>query len=93
MGVRKVLGASVLNIWKLLTGDFVLLVGISLLVATPLAYYCMHHWLQSYSYRTGIPWWIFAAAATGALGLTMITVSFQAIKAAFANPVKSLRSE
>jgi ABC-type antimicrobial peptide transport system permease subunit len=53
----------------------------------------MHQWLQSYSYRTGMPWWIFAAAAAGALALTIITVSFQAIKAAFANPVKSLRSE
>ncbi|HVU98416.1 MAG TPA: ABC transporter permease [Puia sp.] len=93
MGVRKVLGASALNVWKLLTGDFVMLVGISLLVAIPLAYYCMHQWLQSYSYRTGMPWWIFAAAAAGALMLTIITVSFQAARAAFANPVKSLRSE
>jgi len=93
MGVRKVLGASVLNVWKLLTGNFVMLVGISLLVAIPLAYYCMRYWLQSYSYRTGMPWRIFAAAAAGALGLTIITVSFQAIKVAFANPVKSLRSE
>jgi len=93
MGVRKVLGASVLNVWKLLTGNFLMLVGISLLIAIPLAYYCMHQWLQSYSYRTGMPWWIFAAAAAGALMLTIITVSFQAVRAAFANPVKSLRSE
>ena len=93
MGVRKVLGASVLNVWKLLTGDFVMLVGISLLIAIPLAWYCMHQWLQSYSYRTGMPWWIFAAAAAGALGVTILTVSFQAMRAAFANPVKSLRSE
>jgi putative ABC transport system permease protein len=93
MGVRKVLGASVINVWKLLTGDFVLLVGISLLVAIPLAWWAMHSWLQSYSYRTGIPWWIFAATAGAALALTILTVSFQAIKAAFANPVKSLRSE
>ncbi|HLK27300.1 MAG TPA: ABC transporter permease [Puia sp.] len=93
IGVRKVLGASVFNLWKLLSKDFVLLVFISLLIASPLAFYCMQKWLQNYDYRSNISWWIFAAAGVGALVLTIITVSFQAIKAAMANPVKSLRTE
>ncbi len=93
IGVRKVLGASVFNLWKLLSKDFVLLVFISLLIASPIAYYLMHKWLQNYDYRSAISWWIFAAAGVGALVLTIITVSFQAIKAATANPVTSLRTE
>ena len=93
IGLRKVLGASVFNLWKLLSKDFVVLVFISLLIASPLAFYLMHTWLQNYEYRAGIPWWIFAATGTGALVLTICTVSFQAIKAALANPVKSLRTE
>jgi ABC-type antimicrobial peptide transport system permease subunit len=93
IGVRKVLGASVFNLWKLLSKDFVSLVIISLLIAAPTAYYFMYNWLQSYQYRTDISWWIFAAAGVGALLITLLTVSFQAIKAAIANPVKSLRTE
>ncbi len=93
IGVRKVLGASVFNLWQLLSKDFVLLVFISLLISSPLAYYFMHNWLQNYQYRTELSWWIFAAAAFGALMITIITVSFQAIRAAMANPVKSLRTE
>lgn len=93
IGVRKVLGASVFSVWKLLSKDFVLLVIISLFIAIPVAYLFMHNWLQNYQYRTGMSWWIFAAAGIGALLITLITVSFQAIKAAIANPVKSLRSE
>jgi len=93
IGVRKVLGASTFNLWKLLSKDFVLLVLISLLISSPLAYYFMHNWLQSYQYRTGLSWWIFASAAIGAMFITIITVSFQAVKAALMNPVKSLRSE
>ena len=93
IGVRKVLGASVLNLWGLLSKDFVMMVLISLLMATPLAYYFMHNWLQNYEYRTTLAWWIFAAAGIGALIITLLTVSFQAIKAAIANPVKSLRTE
>jgi len=76
-----------------LSKDFVALVFISLLIATPTAYYFMHSWLQNYQYRTEISWWIFAATALGAVGISMLTVSFQAIRAAIANPVKSLRSE
>jgi ABC-type antimicrobial peptide transport system permease subunit len=93
IGVRKVIGASVFNLWKLLSKDFVMLVLISLLIASPLAYYFMHQWIQSYTYQAEISWWIFAIAGAGALIITLITVSFQAIKAAVANPVKSLRTE
>jgi len=93
IGVRKVLGASVINVWKLLSKDFVLLVFISFLIAAPLAYYFMHSWLENYRYRINISWWIFIGAGIGALLLTVVMVSFQAIKAAIANPVKSLRTE
>ena len=93
IGVRKVLGASVFSLWQLISKEFVMLVLISLLIAVPTAYYFMHNWLQNYEYRTALSWWIFAAAGSGALLITLLTVSFQAIKAAVANPVKSLRSE
>lgn len=93
IGVRKVLGASVASLWRLLSRDFVLLVVIALLIASPLAWYFMDDWLQKYTYRTALSWWIFAAAGAGALTITLLTVSFQAIKAALMNPVKSLRSE
>ncbi len=92
IGVRKVLGASVFSLWKLLSKDFIVLVFISL-IATPVAHYFMHNWLQHYEYRTRLSWWVFAAAGAGALMITLITVSFQSIKAAIANPVKSLRTE
>jgi len=77
----------------MLSKDFVILVLLSCLIAMPVAYYFLHQWLQQYQYRTNIAWWIFAAAAAGAIIITLFTVSFQAIKAALANPVKSLRSE
>ena len=93
IGVRKVLGASVFNVWRLLSKEFVLLVIISLFIAGPVAYYFMHNWLQDYQYRTELSWWIFVVAGAGALVITLLTVSFQAIKAALANPVKSLRTE
>jgi putative ABC transport system permease protein len=93
IGIRKVLGASIYNVWRLLSKDFVLLVIISLLIAIPTAWYFMTNWLQNYQYRSNISWWIFAAAGMGALLITILTVSFQAIKAALANPVRSLRSE
>jgi putative ABC transport system permease protein len=93
IGVRKVLGASVFNLWGLLSKDFVVLVIISLIIASPIAYYFMHNWLQNYQLRTDLSWWIFAATGFGALIITLMTVSFQAIKAALANPVKSLRTE
>jgi ABC-type antimicrobial peptide transport system permease subunit len=77
----------------LLSKDFVGLVIISLLIASPVAYYFMHSWLQNYQYRSAMGWWIFAVTAAGALLITVLTVSYQSIKAALANPVKSLRSE
>jgi len=93
IGIRKVLGASVFSLWQLLSGDFVRLVVIANLIAAPLSFYFMHRWLQSYDYRTPLVWWIFAVAGAGALGITFVTVSFQAVKAALRNPVNSLRSE
>jgi ABC-type antimicrobial peptide transport system permease subunit len=93
IGVRKVLGASVYNLWRLLSREFVILVTISLFIATPTAWYFMNTWLQDYQYRTELSWWIFAASGAVAIVITLLTVSFQAIKAAMANPVKSLRTE
>jgi ABC-type antimicrobial peptide transport system permease subunit len=93
IGIRKVLGASVFNLWGLLSRDFVGLVAIAFGLAAPLTYYVLSGWLGQYAYRTGIPAWIFAASGAGALGVTLLTVSFQAVRAALANPVKSLRSE
>jgi ABC-type antimicrobial peptide transport system permease subunit len=93
IGVRKVLGATVFNVWRLLTKEFVILVFLSLFIAVPLAYYYMQGWLENYNYRTPISWWVFVLAGAGAILITIITVSFQAIKAAIVNPVKSLRTE
>jgi ABC-type antimicrobial peptide transport system permease subunit len=93
IGVRKVLGASVTNLWGLMSKDFVVLVVISLVIATPIAYYFMKDWLLKYKYHAELSWWIFGATALGAIVITLLTVSYQSIKAATANPVKSLRSE
>ncbi|MCE7044627.1 ABC transporter permease [Dyadobacter sp. CY312] len=93
IGIRKVLGASVAHLWQMLSRDFLVLVLISCVVAAPIAYYLMHDWLEQYSYRTALSWWIFAAAILGALVITLLTVSYQAIKSALLNPVKSLHNE
>jgi putative ABC transport system permease protein len=93
IGVRKVLGATVTNLWGLLSKDFVVLVIISCFIAAPVAWWYMSKWLLKYDYRTTISGWIFIAAALGAMVITILTVSYQAIKAANANPVKSLRPE
>ena len=93
IGVRKVLGATVFNLWGLLSKEFVLLVLLSCMIAVPLAYYFLNNWLQAYSYHTALSWWIFIMACAAALVITLLTVSFQSIKAALANPVKSLRTE
>ncbi|AYQ36496.1 ABC transporter permease [Runella sp. SP2] len=93
IGVRKVLGASVVSVWGLLSKEFVVLVVIAFFIASPIAYYYLNNWLQKYTYRTELSWWIFALAGVGALAVTLLTVSFQAIKAALMNPVKSLRAE
>lgn len=93
IGVRKVLGASVASIVALLSGDFVKLIIISFVIATPLTWYLMNQWLQDFAYKIDIQWWMFAGAGVLAITIALITVSTQAIKAAFANPVKSLKSE
>ncbi|WP_299364446.1 ABC transporter permease [Winogradskyella sp.] len=93
IGVRKVLGASISQLWLLLSKDFITLVVIALVIASPLAYYIMSDWLQKFPYRTSVGWDVFMLACIGALVITLITVSFQAIKAATANPVESLRTE
>ncbi len=93
IGIRKVLGASVSQIWLLLTGDFIVLVLISCAIASPIALYFLQHWLQNYNYRIIIGPWVFIAAAIVAVVITVVTISFQAIKAAIANPVKTLRTE
>jgi len=93
IGIRKILGASVLQLWQMLSKDFVSLVALSIVLSIPIAYHFMSNWLVKFQYRTEISWWIFAAAGFGALCITLLTVSFQTIKSAIANPVNSLRSE
>jgi putative ABC transport system permease protein len=93
IGVRKVLGASVSNIVNLLSKEFIKLVLIAFLIAAPAVWYCMNKWLQDFAYHTTISWWVFALAGSGSILIAFITISFQAIKAAIANPVKSLRTE
>ncbi|MFI5159852.1 MAG: ABC transporter permease [Sphingobacteriales bacterium] len=93
IGIRKVLGASVINITSMLSKDFLVLVLISLCIASPIAWYAMTKWLQDYANRTNIQWWVFVLAGASALLIAFITISFQSVKAALANPVKSLRSE
>ncbi|GAA0553831.1 ABC transporter permease [Chitinophaga japonensis] len=93
IGIRKVLGASAASITTMLSKDFILLVAIALAVAAPVAWYCMQRWLEHFAYRTTIAWWIFAVAGLSAMLIALLTVSFQAVKAALASPVKSLRVE
>jgi putative ABC transport system permease protein len=93
IGVRKVLGASVFNLWKMLSKDFIALVVVACFIAVPIARYFLHRWLQQFPYRTEISWWIFAATVLGAVVITVMTVSYQALMAANKNPVKSLRTE
>jgi len=93
IGIRKVLGASVASLFTLLSSEFLVLVFISLIIASPLAWYAMDKWLENYAYHAPIQWWMFVMAAVIALMITLVTVSFQAVKAALINPVKSLRSE
>ena len=93
IGIRKVLGASISSIVQLLSKDFLVLVAIASLIAFPVAWYAMHSWLQDFAYRISIPWWIFLLAGVIAALVALVTISFQAIKAAVSNPVKSLRSE
>jgi putative ABC transport system permease protein len=93
IGIRKVLGASVFGITALLSKDFIKLVFIAILLAVPAAWYAMHQWLNNFVYRIDIEWWVFAAASLIAIFIAIATVSFQSVKAALMNPVKSLKSE
>jgi len=93
IGIRKVLGASVQGIVQMLSKDFMKLVAISFVIAAPLAWYFMNKWLQDFAYRISISWWVFVAAGLAALLIALLTVSFQAVRAAISNPVKSLRTE
>jgi putative ABC transport system permease protein len=93
VGIRKVLGATAGSIVYLFSKEFIMLIAIAFAIATPLVWYYMHQWLQNYAYRINVSWWLFAAGGLAAIIIALLTVSFQAIKAAMANPVKSLRSE
>lgn len=93
VGIRKVLGADTLDIVRLLSRSFLLLVGVALLIATPMAWWVMHRWLQDFAYRIDIEWWMLAGAGLIALGIALVTVGFHAVRAALANPVEALRSE
>ena len=93
IGIRKVMGASVISVWQMLSRDFLLLVLIALLITIPLSFYFMGAWLQKFGYRTDLPWWIFVNTALGTLFITLVTVSLQSLKAAFANPASSLKTE
>src|SRR5438045_180910 len=93
VGVRKVLGASTGNIVYLFSKEFIILIAIGFAIATPIAWYYMHQWLQDYVYRINISWWLFAAGGFVAIIIALLTISFQAIKAAFTNPFKSFRKD
>ena len=93
IGIRKIMGASIAGIVQLMSKDFLKLVVIALIIAAPLAWFAMHQWLQDYPYRIEMSWWIFATGGIISILIALASVSFQAIKAAIANPVKSLRTE
>jgi putative ABC transport system permease protein len=93
IGIRKVLGASIPGIAGLLSKDFLKLVVVAFVIAVPIAWYAMYNWLQDFAYRITISWWVFAVAGIAAFVIAFLTISFQAVKAAMANPVKSLRTE
>jgi ABC-type antimicrobial peptide transport system permease subunit len=93
VGIRKVLGATTTNIVYLFSKEFIVLIGIAFVIASPIAWYFMHQWLQDYVYRIDISWWIFILGGLASIIIALVTVSFKAIKAALANPVKSLRTE
>jgi putative ABC transport system permease protein len=93
IGVRKVLGSSVQNILILISKDLLKPVLLATVIAIPLGYYCMDKWLQSFAYKTPLYWWIFVLAALLTFVIAVVTISFQSLKAALANPIRSLRSE
>jgi len=93
IGVRKVLGASIVSIWNLLSKEYLVLIAVAFLIAAPVAWLLMKTWLQNFAYRTSLDWWIFLATILSTITVALLTVSYQAIKAAIANPIKSLRNE
>lgn len=93
IGVRKVLGAGVFNLWGLLSKEFLRLTVLSILIAVPLSWYGMHKWIENYAYHAPLSWWIFGVSSAGILLITVFTVSYQSLRAALANPVRSLRTE
>jgi ABC-type antimicrobial peptide transport system permease subunit len=93
IGLRKVMGATIFNLWKMLSKDFIVLVAISIFISIPIAYYGLSNWLNGFQYHTVLAWWIFTSAGLGAIFITLFTVSYQSIKAALMNPVESLRNE
>ena len=93
VGIRKVLGATASSILYLFSKEFIILIAVAFAIAAPIAWYYMHQWLQAYAYRISISWWLIAAGGLAAIFIALATISFQAMKAAMANPVKSLRSK
>jgi putative ABC transport system permease protein len=93
IGIRKVLGATIMDLTSLLTKDFILLVLAAFIIASPITWIAMHKWLENYEYRVNVSWWIFFVTGLIAVIIALLAVSFQSIKAAIANPVKSLRTE
>ncbi|NVM66895.1 ABC-type antimicrobial peptide transport system permease subunit [Mucilaginibacter sp. SG538B] len=93
IGICKVLGASVAGLWRLLSKGSIVLVGVALLIASLIAWYAMQGWQQRYSYHMEVSWWIFTLTAGGTLLITLLTVSYQSLKAAMANPVRSLKTD
>jgi ABC-type antimicrobial peptide transport system permease subunit len=93
IGIRKILGASVMNLWRMLSREFIVMIVLSLLIASPITYYFMEQWLQTYHYRTTLSGWVFVGVGGGIVMITLLTVSYHAVIAAIANPVKSLRVE
>ena len=93
IGIRKVLGASVESLVGLLSKEFLALVGVAILIAVPIGWFVMNNWLQGFEMRTDISWWVFGVAGATAVLIAFLTMSFQSVKAALANPVESLRSE
>jgi ABC-type antimicrobial peptide transport system permease subunit len=93
IGIRKILGASAGSLFGLLSKNFLVLVGIAFLIGAPLGWWAMHVWLAGFAYRTDIPWWIFAIAGAAALAVALVTVCWQTVRAARANPINSLRPE
>jgi len=93
IGIRKIMGASVNSLLFILSKDFLKLVLISFVIAVPVTWWIMHSWLQDFAYRINISWWVFIVAGILAFMIALVTISFQAVRAAMANPVKSLRTE